>query len=122
MRDTDRQSVLPVGKARRPDELDQRDDRQEWVLAPPFEALQHALAVDEAAVLVDCIPPEHPTELLGGELPGAAILSLEVLGAPSGDLPAECVFWQYPGVVSVPLPGGADERRLQGFDFLNGQG
>ncbi|MEW1868755.1 hypothetical protein AB0420_11465 [Streptomyces caelestis] len=38
--------------------------------------------------------------------------------APAGDLPAERLVRQAPAPEGVPLPGGADERRLQEVDLL----
>lgn len=38
--------------------------------APALQALEHALAVDESAVLVHRVPPQRPAELLAGELAG----------------------------------------------------
>src|SRR5690606_26672762 len=50
--------LVEVGEAAGADELDQAEHREHRVLAPALAALKDAGAVDEAAGLVDGVPPE----------------------------------------------------------------
>lgn len=105
---------VPVGEPRRADQFDEAEHCEQGGLTPALHPLEDALPVDEPAPSVDRVPPQNEPELLRRELPRSAVLSAQVLRAPTSDLPAECEPWKFPGTKGIAHPRGAEERRFKG--------
>ena len=85
-----RLAAAEVREHRRATQLHQAQDRGQRILAPALQALQQTLTENEAARVVNGIPPENEAELLEGKLPGPLTIGVrQVLAAPASDLPAE---------------------------------
>src|SRR5699024_2120998 len=99
--------LVPAAEAARTDELNERQDRKQGVLAPALAALDDARAVDELSMLIDGVPPKDDAQLFKGELPRLAAV-LEVVSAPASDLPAERPLGDLESTEGVSLPRWPD--------------